>query len=178
MRYRQISSAPETGTVERVTIVPLLPDGTLGALLPADDGAAVRAEAVPGHPAPEGGAQPPVDGISTGVPMTLIHGEVAGGEDWLTEATVRIAATQAGLEIGGAQVVAAEGLPDAQHLIVWAQGWPSAQYAEYAARLEGLTPGELRRRVPADQGIIPGGASAAWIVADVAATIARRRGTS
>src|SRR5690625_580152 len=34
MRYRQTSKHPDPGTVESLTIVPALPDGTLGGLLP------------------------------------------------------------------------------------------------------------------------------------------------
>lgn len=191
MRYRQITTRPAFASVERLTIVPLLPDGTLGALLPRhDDGAATGVGVPPPSAVPDGGPRPAGGGAFPGpapstTPLVLIHGEVGDvdpsldGQEALDAAAAQITAAQAGLAIDRVQVVAAEGLPEAQHLVLWAEGWPSAEFAEHGARLEGVAADELRRRVTADQGLIPGGASAAWIVADVAATIARRgRGPS
>ena len=175
MRYRQIVDHPEAGTVERLTIVPVLADGRLGAI--ANDGAAATDES-----------------------LTLIHGRVGADEHWLTGAALRIPVQVAGFRVQRVHVVAAEGLPDALHLILWVDGdlrpdlggsmaedgggrsserrgersgGPrGASAGEHPARLHALSPGELRRRVSADQGIIPGGASPAWIVADVAAAVA------
>src|SRR5690625_796039 len=106
-----------------------------------------------------------------GVPLTLIHGPVVGA-DWHPAA--RAPAGYFGFHVEEIHVVGAEGLPDALHLIVWAQGEMQEEPGPAAARVHWLPPDELRRRVSPDLGMIPGGASAAWSVADVAATIARR----
>lgn len=171
MRYRQITEHPETGTVESLTIVPVLPDGTFGAL--ADDDAGPESES-----------------------LTLIHGRVGADEDWLTGAALRVPVEMAGFRVQRVHVLASEGLPEALHLIVWADGDlhpdlggsvagrgaddrgerdgenSGGHDGDHTARLHVLSPDELRRRVSADQGIVPGGASPAWIVADVAAAVA------
>lgn len=176
MRYRQTSTHPEPGTVDSLTIVPVLPDGTLGGLLPAvdDDGAPGGAQesgsggAHPGAPGAPGTGDP---AEVAGVPLTLLHGPVQG-PDW--QQAVRQMGADVGFHVEEVHVVAAEGLPEALHLIVWAVGEVQDEAGPDAARLHWLRPDELRRRVSPEIGMIPGGASAAWIVADVAATIARR----
>ncbi|MGC0252293.1 hypothetical protein [Pseudactinotalea sp. Z1748] len=164
MRYRQISTHPEPGTVERLTIVPVLPDGTLGALAGTGVGTGAAND----------------DASPDRAPLTLIHGEVEAEEDWYGQAVARISAERAGFAVDRVELVAAEGLAGALHLIVWADGdlEPVAEEgsgSQRPAALLGLAPDELRLRVATDQGIIPGGASPAWIVADVAASIATSR---
>lgn len=176
MRYRQTSAHPEPGTVDLLTIVPVLADGTLGGLLPGtdDDGAAggpqqpATAGAHPGASDAPGAGGP--EGVA-GVPLTLLHGPVQD-PDW--QQAVRRMSADVGFDVEEVHVVAAEGLPEALHLIVWAVGEVSPEAGPEAARLQWLSPDELRRRVSPEIGMIPGGASAAWIVADVTATIARR----
>lgn len=174
MRYRQISAHPEPGTVERLTIVPVLPDGTLGALAGTGVGTGALVDPAAGISAADDGASP------ERAPLTLIHGEVGAEEDWYSQAVARISAERAGFAVDRVEVVAAEGLAGALHLIVWADGdlAPEAEEGsgpQRPAPLLGLAPDQLRLRVAADQGIIPGGASPAWIVADVAAAIANSR---
>ncbi|HLS26392.1 MAG TPA: hypothetical protein VK063_11015 [Beutenbergiaceae bacterium] len=219
MRYRQTSEHPGPGRVESLTIVPALPDGTLGGLLPeAGEESSINGAPYDGmrggvhHGGARGGAPEsdtaggtvggmqggapesdthgelqdkgtqselqesgttaisPRTGLA-GVPLTLIHGPVVGA-DWHQAA--RELAGYFGFHVEEIHVVGAEGLPDALHLIVWAQGEMQEEPGPAAARVHWLAPDELRRRVSPDLGMIPGGASAAWIVADVAATIARR----
>ena len=174
MRYRQISAHPEPGSVERLTIVPVLPDGTLGAL----GGTGAGADGGAGTGAGTGAADD--DAGPDRAPLTLIHGEVGSEEDWYGHAVARISADRAGFAVDRVELVAAEGLAGALHLIVWVEGDLAREThegagAHRAAPLLALAPDELRLRVAADQGIIPGGASPAWIVADVAASVATSR---
>lgn len=139
--YRNHSDDPEPGTVAAITIVPVLPDGSLGALVD-DDGYA-----------------------------SLIHGQVRDGENWLLEASLRIGLEQAGFRAQRIHVVATEGHPPALHLITWMSGDVRPDHGPQPSPLGSFTADELRQRLD-DSGVIPGGVSGAWIVADVAASLA------
>ncbi len=140
--YTATNTDPAPGTVAAMTVVAVLPDGSLGALV--DD-----------------------EGY-----VSLIHAPVLDGEDWLLEATLRIPVSAAGFRPQRVHVVATENEPDAVHLITWMAGDLREDLRPSTGpQLQRFSADQLRNRLDSS-GLVPGGVSGAWIVADVAASLA------